>query len=101
MKLTTEQKEVVLNALKEKYNEGISITDSSDVEIDGELFETFAAINERVRILFVLFDGHDHRDKTSIIQRLVKSKKYTLGHGVHYQFENNELLGIILSNEIE
>lgn len=100
MKLSNKQKDQVLRSLKEKYSNPISIVDSGDLKFDGETYQSLSAINERIRILFVLFDGHNHNDKTSIVKRLIKVNNYSIGHSVHYQFENNELLGIILSEEI-
>lgn len=100
MKLSSKQKEQVLGSLKEKYSISISITDSLDLQLDDKTYQTLSAINERIRILFVLFDGQNHNDKTTIVRRLIKANNYSIGHSVHYQFENNELLGIIISDEI-
>lgn len=100
MKLSNKQKEQVLGSLNEKYSISISITDSLDLQLDDKTYQTLSAINERIRILFVLFDGQYHNDKTTIVRRLIKANNYNIGHSVHYRFENNELLGIIISDEI-
>lgn len=103
MILTDKQKKLVFDLVKIKYSVysiGISISDSIDLKMDTKIYQIFSATNDKLKILFVLFDGSDHSNKETQVKHLMKLKKYNIGHSVHYQFINDELYDIVLSDEI-
>jgi hypothetical protein len=100
MILTAAQKQIVIAAIKEKYNVAISIADAIDLQMEGKLYQVCTASYDKVKVLFVLFEGNDHSVKDMQIMHLCKMYNYNIGHSVHSQFDNEEFLGIVLSGEI-
>lgn len=100
MIFTAAQKQIVIAAIKEKYKVAINIADAIFLQMDGKLYQVCTASNDKVNVLFVLFEGNNHSVKDVQIRRLCKIYNYNIGHSVNFQFENDEFLGIVLSGEI-
>jgi len=103
MILTDIQKKKVIDSFSNKYskfNTVGSISDSLDLQMDGKSYQICSLVNDKLRVLFVLFDSNDHFNKETIVKRLYKKYKYDIGHSVHYQFLNDDLFDTILSDEI-
>ena len=72
MNLTIIQKKIVIDALKEKYNIGLSISDTLNLQMNKQAYQVCSVITDKVKILFVLFDGNDHSDKETQVKQLCK-----------------------------
>lgn len=101
--LTDSEKKLVIDSLNQNYkiyNTNLSISDPFNLQLNGIVYDVCSAISDKVKVLFVFFNATDHSNKDRIVKELCETHSYNIGHSVHYQFDNNLFIGIVLSKEI-